>query len=85
MNEENKAGRVSDSPQSTYSRTIVGDYAELLRRFCHYRDALDYCLATLKHHHTTRRGISTLVAKTEKIKDRVNSDKVSLKEQANDE
>ena len=71
-NEPPKSGVVSGKPQSVGSLTIVGDHEELLRRFCHYRDALDYCLATLKHHHMTKRGISTLVAKTEKIKDRSN-------------
>jgi len=78
--DEVRRGDVSGKSQSTGSLTIVADHEELLRRFCHYRDALDYCLATLKHHHMTKGGISTLVAKTEKIKDRAN-DTVTLSQQ----
>ena len=75
----------STTPESTVGRPcadevlrdaceslLARDHVELIRKFCAYRDALDYCLAVLKHHHMTKPGISTLVQKTEKIKRNAN-------------
>ena len=62
-------GVVSMSPSTSL---LVRDHEELIRRFCVYRDALDYCLAALKHHHMTKRGISALVKNTEQIKLKAN-------------
>lgn len=52
---------------------LASDHEALMVKFCAYRDALDYCLSCLKHHHMTKRGISALVTKTEQIKRKANN------------
>jgi len=37
------------------------------RRELAYREALEYCLGVLKHHHKSRPGINTLIKQTEEI------------------
>ena len=71
-----EVGAVSMSPSTSL---LARDHEELIRRFCAYRYALDYCLAMLKHHHMTKRGIPTLVKKTEQIKRKAN-DQVEFQE-----
>ena len=47
-------------------------YSILKKKFEAYKDALEYCLACLKHQHTMKRGIPTLIKQTENIKNRIN-------------
>ena len=64
-----REGQPSDSLCAVRStQLLASDHEALIRKFCAYRDALDYCLAVLKSHHMTRAGISALVRKTEMIK-----------------
>ena len=74
-----RCGYTENAPSSVQSTSLLArDHEELIRRFCAYRDALDYCLAVLKHHHMTKRGIPTLVKKTEQIKRKPNAGSEAL-------